>query len=51
MANKVCLITGGNSGIGKAAAIKFLLNGDSVIITSRSVERGKMLLLRLREIQ
>ncbi len=49
MANKVCLITGGNSGIGKAASIKFLLNGDSVIITSRSVERGENAIVEIKE--
>lgn len=39
MKNKVVLITGGNSGIGAAAAKKFLENGAIVYILGRSVEK------------
>ena len=41
MKNKICLITGGNSGIGKAAAIQLAKKGATVVILSRSKERGQ----------
>lgn len=41
MKNKICLITGGNSGIGKAAAIQLAMKGATVVILSRSKERGQ----------
>ncbi|RCW48102.1 SDR family oxidoreductase [Paenibacillus prosopidis] len=41
MKNKICLITGGNSGIGKAAATQLAIKGASVVILSRSKERGE----------
>lgn len=41
MKNKICLITGGNSGIGKAAAIQLAKKGATVVILSRSKERGE----------
>ena len=37
---KTCLITGGNSGIGKQAAIQLAQNGCTVIVGSRNQERG-----------
>ncbi len=39
--NKVILITGANSGIGKAAAIQLARTGTTVILACRSAERGK----------
>ncbi len=41
MKKKVCLITGGNSGIGKAAATAIARGGHTVVIACRSRERGE----------
>ncbi len=41
MNNKTVIITGSNSGIGKAAAIKFAAAGHKVIMACRSIERSQ----------
>ena len=41
MKNKVCLITGGNSGIGKATALELAKMGATVVILCRSKEKGQ----------
>jgi NAD(P)-dependent dehydrogenase (short-subunit alcohol dehydrogenase family) len=41
MKNKICLITGANSGIGKAAALRFARAGANVILACRNESRGK----------
>lgn len=41
MENKIVIITGANSGIGKAAAHKFALEGDRVVMACRSLERSQ----------
>ena len=47
MKGKICLITGGNSGIGKATAIELAKMGATVVLLCRSEERGQT---ALREI-
>ncbi|MCR8658806.1 SDR family NAD(P)-dependent oxidoreductase [Paenibacillus endoradicis] len=39
--SRIVIITGANSGIGKAAAQKFALEGDHVIMACRSIQRSR----------
>lgn len=41
MTQKICVITGANSGIGKAAAVQIAQKGHRVIMACRSQERGE----------
>lgn len=41
MSDRIVIITGGNSGIGRAAAIRFAEEGFKVIIGCRNFEKGK----------
>lgn len=49
MTQKVCIITGGNSGIGKAAAIQIAQQGHKVIIACRDQQRGEAALADIRQ--
>jgi NAD(P)-dependent dehydrogenase (short-subunit alcohol dehydrogenase family) len=46
--NKTIIITGANSGIGKAAAIQLARLGATVIMACRSIERGEKALAEVR---
>ena len=49
MNNKVCLITGATSGIGKAAAFKLAGFGASLILLSRNEEKGEKICNQIRK--
>src|SRR5438477_12166648 len=48
MTGKVCLITGGNSGIGKATALGLAKLNASVVIVSRDMDKGEATLIEMR---
>lgn len=48
MADTTCLITGGNSGIGKAAGIQLASQGVAVVVAARNVERGEAAVADIR---
>jgi NAD(P)-dependent dehydrogenase (short-subunit alcohol dehydrogenase family) len=48
MKGKTCLITGGNSGIGKATALGLAKLGTTVVIVSRDKDKGEAALLEIR---
>src|SRR5262245_19828365 len=41
MKDKVCLVTGATSGIGKAAAMELCRQGATVVLACRSMEKGQ----------
>ncbi len=49
MDNKICFITGANSGIGKAAAIQLAQLGFYILIGSRNKERGLFAATEIRD--
>jgi NAD(P)-dependent dehydrogenase (short-subunit alcohol dehydrogenase family) len=50
MTGRVCLLTGGTSGIGKATAAALLRMGATVVITSRSLQRAEAALAEIRPV-
>jgi len=48
MTGKVCLITGGNSGIGKATALGLAKLNASIVIVSRDKDKGEATLIEIR---
>ena len=51
MKDKVCIITGATSGMGKAIATRFVHEGARVIVNGRDQRRGEELVQELRSIQ
>jgi len=47
--NKVVIVTGGTSGIGRAAALMFAAEGGKVAFCGRNIERGKQVQDQIRE--
>ena len=50
MSPKTCIITGANSGIGKAAAIQIMQKGYRVILACRNQQRGEQALQEVRQL-
>src|ERR1700691_421499 len=50
MSNSVVLITGGLTGIGRAAAVAFAKKGAKVVVAGRRDEAGKALVKELRSL-
>jgi NAD(P)-dependent dehydrogenase (short-subunit alcohol dehydrogenase family) len=50
MTGKTCLVTGGNSGIGKATALGLAKLGATVVIVSRDKDKGEAALLEIRTV-
>ena len=48
MNQKICIITGANSGIGKAAAIQIAYKGHHVIMACRNKKRGEVALKEVK---
>lgn len=46
-ANRVALVTGGTSGIGRAAAVLFAREGASVVVAGRNEERGRQVVAEI----
>jgi NAD(P)-dependent dehydrogenase (short-subunit alcohol dehydrogenase family) len=47
--DKICLITGGGTGVGRAAAIKFAQEGAIVVIANRRIDKGEEVLKIIKD--
>jgi NAD(P)-dependent dehydrogenase (short-subunit alcohol dehydrogenase family) len=47
---KVCLVTGGSTGIGKAIALDFARKGANIVIASRNIDKSKMVCQEFHEL-
>jgi NAD(P)-dependent dehydrogenase (short-subunit alcohol dehydrogenase family) len=50
MTGKVCLVTGGTSGIGQVTARELARSGGTVAITARTEEKGEQTVAKLRDV-
>ena len=48
MLNKVCLITGATSGIGRATALELAAQGAELFVVCRSGEKGEALIAEIK---
>ena len=48
--DKICLITDGGTGVGRAAAIKFAQEGAVVVIANRRVDKGEEVLKMINDL-
>ena len=49
--DQVVIITGGNSGIGKALAVKYGMQGAKIVLTGRNLERLEEVKMTLTELK
>jgi NAD(P)-dependent dehydrogenase (short-subunit alcohol dehydrogenase family) len=49
MAGKTCMVTGANSGIGKATALGLANIGATVVMVCRSQRRGEVALAEIKQ--
>src|SRR5688572_1127139 len=48
--DKVCLVTGGTSGIGKATCLQFAKEGGKIVVLDKEVKNGKKVVKLIQEL-